>query len=189
MILFFDTETTGLPKNYKAPVTATDNWPRMVQLAWILTDDDGTVKSIKDVLIKPVNFEIPLSASKVHGITTQKALTEGKDLAAVLMSLEVLISQADILVAHNMEFDEKIIGAEFVRAGISTTLFKKKRICTMRSTINYCAIQTDYGFKFPKLSELHTKLFGSDFSDAHNAASDIGATARCYWELKRRKII
>lgn len=34
--LFIDTETTGLPKEYDAPYTDIDNWPRLVQLAWIV---------------------------------------------------------------------------------------------------------------------------------------------------------
>ncbi len=34
--VFFDTETTGLPLNWKAPVTELENWPRLIQLAYIV---------------------------------------------------------------------------------------------------------------------------------------------------------
>ena len=43
MYLFFDTETTGLPKRWNAPVTDLENWPRLVQLAWIMYDDRGNM--------------------------------------------------------------------------------------------------------------------------------------------------
>lgn len=59
----------------------------------------------------------------------------------------------------------------------------------MKSTTDYCAIEGYYGYKWPKLSELHIKLFGYDFEEAHNAAADIDATAKCFWELRKRKLI
>ena len=84
MYLFFDTETTGLPRNWKAPVTDLNNWPRMVQIAWILCDDKGNRVETADYIIKPENFVIPQDASKVHGITTEKAINEGESLENVL---------------------------------------------------------------------------------------------------------
>ena len=59
----------------------------------------------------------------------------------------------------------------------------------MKSSTNFCRIPGNYGFKWPKLSDLHIKLFGKDFDEAHNALADIRATADCFWELKRLKII
>lgn len=72
--IFFDTETTGVPKNYKAPSSNTDNWPRLVQLAWILTDDHGETINSGNLIVKPNGFTIPTEASRIHGITTEKAL-------------------------------------------------------------------------------------------------------------------
>ncbi len=72
MYLFFDTETTGLPQNWKAPVTDLNNWPRMIQIAWILCDDKGNRIESDDFIIKPENFEIPKDASTIHGISTEK---------------------------------------------------------------------------------------------------------------------
>lgn len=185
MYLFFDTETTGLPKNWKAPVTDLPNWPRLVQLAYILYDNQGNKISGGDFIIQPNGFLIPPAASAIHGITTEKATLEGADLKAVLAGFQALIERAELLVAHNMSFDEKIMGAEFLRNQMSDSVATKSKICTMQSSTNFCAIDGPYGYKWPKLSELHYKLFKTGFEEAHNAAVDINATAKCFWELKR----
>lgn len=88
-----------------------------------------------------------------------------------------------------MDFDEKIIGSEFIRNGFENILPSKERICTMMKTTNLCAINGPYGYKWPKLSELHQKLFNSSFEQAHNAFVDVKITAKCFWELYRRKLI
>jgi len=185
MYLFFDTETTGLPKNWKAPVTDLNNWPRLVQLAYLLYDKHGNKIGSGDFIIKPNGFIIPSDAAKVHGITTEKAINEGVVLLPVLQQFSTLVSETEFLVAHNMAFDEKIIGSELLRNGLPNVIDKKKKICTMQSTTNFCAIPGPYGNKWPKLSELHYKLFREGFEEAHNAAADINATAKCFWELKR----
>lgn len=189
MYLFFDTETTGLPRNWRAPVTDLNNWPRMVQLAYLFYDSEGVEISGGDYIIRPEGFTIPANTSKIHGITTERALIEGKSLVTVLQQFEVLLEQADFLVAHNMAFDEKIVGAEFLRSGMMNSIGRKNKICTMERTTGFCRIEGPYGYKWPKLTELHSKLFGSDFDEAHNAAMDIRATAKCFWELKRRNLI
>ena len=82
-----------------------------------------------------------------------------------------------------------MVGAELIRCGRRDSLFTKPSICTMQSTVDFCAIPGKYGYKFPKLQELYKKLFGNEFEDAHNALSDIRATLKCYLELKKRGII
>lgn len=183
MYLFFDTETTGLPKNWKAPVTDLENWPRLVQLACLLYDNSGNLISSVDYIIKPNGFTIPIESSNIHGISHERAISQGKDLQNVLLEFNLMIEQADYLVAHNISFDEKVVGAEFLRAGISNILSLKNKICTMEEATDFCAIDGPYGYKWPKLSELHFKLFGTGFEEAHNAAVDIQATAKCFWEL------
>jgi DNA polymerase III epsilon subunit-like protein len=185
MYLFFDTETTGLPKNWKAPVTDLNNWPRLVQLAYLFYDKNGNKISAGDFIIKPDGFTIPTDASRIHGISTERAILEGKPILTVLQDFQSLINQAEYLVAHNMSFDEKIVGAEFLRNRMPDSTSAKRKICTMQSTTNFCAINGPYGYKWPKLSELHYKLFRTGFEEAHNAAVDINATAKCFWELKR----
>ena len=185
MYLFFDTETTGLPKNWKAPVTDLNNWPRLVQLAYLLYDTSGNKIAGEDFIIKPEGFTIPADASRIHGISTEKAISEGQAISSVLQQFNSLIEQASYLVAHNMSFDEKIVGSEFLRNGMQNSIPTKNKICTMEKTTNFCAIDGPYGYKWPKLSELHYKLFRTGFEEAHNAAVDINATAKCFWELKR----
>lgn len=189
MYLFFDTETTGVPRNWKAPVTDLNNWPRLVQLAWLLYDTKGNKVSDREYIIKPSGFTIPTDASKVHGITNEKANEEGNSLSIVLQEFEALIKQVSYLVAHNMSFDEKIVGAELLRNNMINSVASKNKICTMEKTTNYCAISSPYGYKWPKLSELHYKLFNSAYNEAHNAAIDIKVTAKCFWELKKINIL
>ncbi|TCO06973.1 exonuclease domain-containing protein [Natronoflexus pectinivorans] len=187
--LFFDAETTGLPKDYKASATDLNNWPRLVQLAYIVFNASGEKIDEGDFLVKPEGFLIPPEATKVHGITTEQAQMEGVDIATVLDKFRSLVEDADFLVAHNISYDQKVVGAEFLRHGYENVLSKKNQICTMNSTIEFCAIKNKYGYKWPSLSELYFKLFETGFSDVHNASADASATAKCFWELRRRNIL
>jgi DNA polymerase III epsilon subunit-like protein len=188
-LLFFDTETTGLPKNWKAPASNTNNWPRLVQFAWQLYDENGKLIESNSSIIKPDNFVIPKEASNVHGITTEKAYVEGEDLQQVLEEFKQKVDKANLLIAHNMSFDEKVIGAEFFRLHNYNPLSEIKKLCTMQSSTNICKIDGPYGYKWPKLEELHYFLFKTGFDNAHDAEADIQATADCYFEMKKRKLI
>ena len=183
--LFFDTETTGLPRNWKAPVTDIENWPRLVQLAYLAYNANGEIIEKGDFIIKPEGYTIPTESSQIHGISTEKAMQEGHFIKEVLKSFQDLVNNSEYLVAHNMSFDEKIVGSEFLRNNFQNTIPAKKKICTMISTTNFCRISGPYGFKWPKLSELHFKLFNTRFEEAHNAFVDIQVTAKCFWELKK----
>jgi len=187
--LFFDTETTGLPKNYNAPVTDLDNWPRLVQIAWMSYDKNGNMLSEATHIIKPNGFEIPEQASNIHGVTTAKAISEGLALEEVLSIFIAVMKKCQYLVAHNMSYDIKIIEAEFLRTTLANDLKDKHTICTKELATEFCAIDGPYGYKWPKLSELHIKLFGTDFEDAHDALVDVRATAKCFWEMKKLNLI
>jgi DNA polymerase III epsilon subunit-like protein len=125
----------------------------------------------------------------VHGITTERALRDGRPLAEVLTQFTEAVAAAESLVAHNIGFDEKIIGAEFYRSDMPNLLESKHKICTMEGSKAYCALPGPYGYKWPKLSELHVKLFDEGFAEAHNARADIEATAKCFWELRKRGVV
>ncbi len=190
MYLFFDTETTGLPRDWSAPVSALSNWPRMVQISWLLYDASGARISKKEYIIRPEGFSIPQEAARIHGITTEKASAVGVSLRAVLEEFSAAMELGGCLIAHNMRFDEKIVGAEFLRKGVTHKLFDAKKICTMTETTEYCKLPGNYGcYKWPKLSELHFKLFNETFEEAHSAAVDVEVCAKCFWELQRRGII
>lgn len=189
MYLFFDTETTGLPKRYDAKLEDLDNWPRMVQLAWLAYDADGNRVAGDSYIVKPQGYTIPDHVAKIHGITTAKALHEGKDLQVVLQIFHSRLQVAEILVGHNIDFDTKIVGAEFLRLNIPPVLPPRRKICTMMASTRFCNLNGPRGPKWPRLQELHVRLFGENFAEAHNAAADIEATAKCFFELKRLGVI
>ena len=188
--LFFDTETTGIPNDYKAPCTNIDNWPRLIQLGWLLTDAAGRILSEGNHIVRPDGFEIPKAASDVHGITTEFALENGKPLLDVIFAFGADLNQADCMVGHNLDYDLHIVGAEYVRLGYdSRIMFARPTLCTMQATIQFCNIPGRFGPKWPKLMELYTKLFGQEFDGAHDAMADIRATKDCFFELLKRGIV
>lgn len=189
MYLIFDTETTGLPKNWNAPITDFDNWPRLVQLAFSYYDKDGNELEKGNLLIKPEGFKIPIEATKIHGITTDIALNEGRDLRKVLEEFLPFLEETEFLVAHNIAYDENIMGAEYLRKRIENIIPSIKKICTMKQSTEYCALPGSDGYKWPRLSQLYRQLFGEDFEGAHDAYADMQATARCFWELKKKGVI
>ncbi len=190
MYLIFDTETTGLPKKWNAPVTDVDNWPRCVQLAWQLHDELGELIEHQDFLIKPEGYNIPYDAEQIHGISTRLAEEQGEDLKKVLHSFNEALAKAKFIVGQNLNFDINIMGSEFYRSGIETPLTEMPVLdtCTER-TAGLCQIPGGKGgkFKLPTLTELHEELFGEPFVEAHNATADVEATTRCFLELIRRK--
>jgi len=191
MFLIYDTETTGLPRNFEAPVTDLDNWPRVIQLAWQLHDADGSLIEAKEFIIQPDNFTIPYNAAKVHGISTELALQEGVELKVVLEQFISALSRTKVIVGHNIDFDLNIIGAEFLRCSFENYFEGIVQLCTKLESVEYCALPGGRGggFKWPTLGELHQKLFQEDFPEAHNAAADVQATTRCFLEMIRLGII
>lgn len=180
--LIFDTETTGLPKNWNAPLSDTDNWPRLVQLSWILSD--GINSQEFDFIIKPDGFVIPEDVAKIHGISQERAMDEGKDLSFVMSMFRAFVNIADKVVAHNISFDRDIVGAEYHRLGLGEPfekrLAEKEQFCTMKTGTSIVNLP---GNKWPKLNELHQFLFKESFDGAHNSLMDTRACARCYFEL------
>ena len=185
--LIFDTETTGLPLRDNAPIEDLDNWPRLVQLAWQVHDVSGKFVEARNFIVKPDNFTIPYNAEKVHGISTGKANEEGVDLNIVLDAFTQDLERTRIVAGHNIEFDLKILAAEFLRAGRENPLQQMPSLCTKIESTDFCAIPGGRGgrFKWPTLFELHQKLFEESFVEAHNASADVEATARCFFELAR----
>ncbi len=190
-ILFFDTETTGLPKNYKAPVSDSDNWPRIIQMAWMVTDENGTVVDQYKSLIKPDGWKVPEDKFwKDNGHSNEKNEAEGVPIALVLGAFQSDCKMSDVVVAHNLEFDKAITGAEMYRLR-SMSFPEKREMCTKLLSTSYCRIPAKFGsgYKWPNLTELHTKLFGKAFDSAHDAMGDVAACKDCFFELKKRNVI
>ena len=191
MYLIFDTETTGLPKNWNAPITDGDNWPRAIQIAWQLHDDMGNVLDHQDYLIRPDGFDIPYDAERIHGISTELAQRDGVFLGEVLGKFKQALDRTKFVVGQNVGFDLNIMGAEFHRLNVSNILQELPVLdtCT-ETTAQLCQIPGGRGgkFKLPTLTELHEYLFSVPFGEAHNATADVEATTRCFFELVRRRI-
>ena len=188
MYLIFDTETTGLPKSWNAPITNTDNWPRCVQIAWQLHDEMGNVLEHNDFLIKPEGYNIPYDAERIHGISTELAEEQGIALAEGLVLFNEALEKTTFIVGQNVNFDLNIMGCEFHRLGVENKLSSLPVLdtCTEKTAL-MCQIPGGRGgkFKLPTLTELHTHLFGTGFGEAHNATADVEATTRCFLELIR----
>ena len=168
MYLIFDTETTGLPKRWDAPLTDSDNWPRCIQIAWQIHDASGNCIEHCDYLIKPDGFTIPYESEQVHGVSTALAESEGEQLAVVLDHFAKARSKSQFIVGHNINFDRNIMGAEFLRIHQNDPLENSVFIdtCT-EETASLCQLPGGRGgkFKLPTLSELYHFLFQSSFEE------------------------
>lgn len=190
MYLIFDTETTGLPKRWDAPITDTNNWPRCIQIAWQLHDDMGKLVEHQDYLVKPDGFNIPYDAERIHGISTELAAENGISLAEVLEKFNVALGKAKFIVGQNLGFDLNIMGCEFHRLGLESQMSKMPVLDTCTEvTASLLKLPGGRGgrFKLPTLTELHSFLFNKAFGEAHNATADVEATTRCFLELIRRE--
>ena len=188
MYLIFDTETTGLPKSWNAPITDTDNWPRCIQIAWQLHDEMGNLITHQDFLVQPDGFNIPYDAEQVHGISTDLATEKGIPIKEGLDLFNEALKKTKFIVGQNVGFDINIMGCEFYRYGIETCLSELPILDTCTEhTAELCQIPGGRGgkFKLPTLTELHEHLFGVSFKEAHNATADVEATTRCFLELIR----
>jgi DNA polymerase-3 subunit epsilon len=189
VLLFFDTETSGLPRRWNAPTSDLANWPRLVQLGWVLVSPDGQEEARSCRLVKPEGLTISYGATRQHGISTEYALRHGEPLQEVLDEFRAALENVTQVVGHNISFDLNIVGAELLRQGWVNALVTRPSICTMREGTDYCQLPGRYGYKWPTLTELHFKLFGTEFESAHDALADTEACMRCYFELRNKRVL
>ena len=192
--IFFDTECNGLPLSNKLGVDDTSNWPRMIQLAWLVTDEQGNILKSQSHIICPQGFIITDEVEDLTGITTSRAKSEGNNLRTVLNEFMDDLVDAELVIGHNIDFDKHVLGCELYRERLDyDTLLNKKSVCTMLRSTNFCAIPNPNsyygGYKWPKLEELHRKLFGCNIFGAHDALTDVEATKKCFYELKKKGIL
>ena len=197
--LFYDTETTGLPENWAAPITNSANWPHIVSIAWSKQSEEQEVISQGCIIVKPNGYIVPEASTKVHGITHAQAVEVGTSLQTVMsvFAAEFCTDKEELVttVAHNVSFDKRVVGAEFHRLELQKTLelFNAlPSICTMKESTDFCALPNPKfknTFKYPQLKELHFKLFGTYPDKQHTADGDTAALARCFFKLKERGII
>ena len=185
-LLFFDCETTGLPRTRFFSLETADDWPHLVQLAWARYDTNGRSEAARCHIVRPEGFRIPADATAIHGISHAHATRVGRDLGEVLDEfLEAAASPGTTLVAHNLSYDTGVIGAELVRTRKPMGFLEMPGICTMKGTTELCQISRPggYGYKWPTLEELHRYCFGHSYDGAHDAACDLEACARSFFKL------
>lgn len=167
-------------------------------MAWIITDTEGDTLKEYSSLIKPEGFTIPKETTAIHGITTERALAEGRKMSEVIKDFLPDFMNSSEIVAHNYYFDMPIIASEIFRSRYKSIREKSKYLtlkphtCTMLESVDFCQIYRNYWsdeYKWPKLKELHYKLFDTSFDNEHDALSDVRATTKCYFELRKRGII
>lgn len=187
--LVFDVETTGFPKDWNAPISRLNNWPRIVQIGWLAFDRFDNLVDSKCHIIKPAGYTIPNESYKIHGISTQSALSNGEEMNHVLRNFSQLVKVSEYVIGHNLQFDEKVVRSEFLRADIDDYFNNPTRICTKEIGTDVCKIPGKYGYKWPTLDELYQHFYGEDFDGSHNALNDAKATAKCFFELKDLDIV
>jgi DNA polymerase III epsilon subunit-like protein len=203
-LLFFDTETNGLPKDRRAIPQQTDLWPHILQIAWkqveVSDTGDVTTKSEYSAIINPGDIPWNNESAAIHGITRERTRAEGIPILQALTHFKAICMQSHVLIAHNLEFDKSVLRAEYYRQSSSESLdwWPSYEYCTMQSTKQLCKLPFANGrpgrandpYKLPKLLELHTYLFGNtgDY-EFHNAYADVHCTYVCFQELLRRRLV
>lgn len=187
-IFVFDTETTWFIDKKE---TNLDKQPKIVQFAWILWKlENGKFSEIErvNILINP-KIPIPFPASQVHHIYD----VDVKDKQEIYEKIDEImgfINESDVIIGHNIEYDEDMIKLELKRLWQDYKYNPKQVICTMKTTVDFCAILWNRDrFKYPKLGELHKKLFWEYFIWAHDAMVDVEATLDCFLELVNREVL
>ena len=208
-VLVFDTETTGLPKSKIMNPDTLNLWPHTVQFSYVIYDtnlNDIIVSNDSIVKLKD-EITIPEDSIKIHGITNESSHKNGINIELILNEFFSHLRNVDLLVGHNISFDINMIKVELLRfiydtkSNISENEVKeykynlhfltnyKNICCTLQESIDLCNIKAIDKFgkeyiKFPKLLELHQKLFESTPNNLHNSFNDILVTLRCFMKLK-----
>lgn len=186
--LFFDTETTGKADFNALP--SASHQPDMVQLGMILKDETRVYACI-DLLVCP---EVPVEpkAEEVHGISTVMAQRYGVPRRVATAMFMNLMYKAECIVAHNIDFDLRIMQTAMLREGISPEkLLAKSRFCTMKTSTDICQIPSPHKpgkFKWPTMQEAYKFLVDPNgFDGAHDAMADVTACSAVYYKILARQ--
>uniref|UniRef100_A0A6C0B046 Exonuclease domain-containing protein n=1 Tax=viral metagenome TaxID=1070528 RepID=A0A6C0B046_9ZZZZ len=212
LVLVFDTETDGLPQNMRAipNINNYQDWPKIVQLSYMLYDTDANkIVLCHNYVIRVSN--ISHESTKIHGITNEKSQRDGIPIKEALKLFIENMKKADLIVAHNVEFDQKVILAELYSAmvqekeseseftntesnywvnSIGHMLYTKKYYCTMQESIDLCSLESFTKVdkkpykKFPSLLELYRHLFGYEPQGLHNAIIDVVVCFQCFYKMR-----
>ncbi|WP_162056251.1 3'-5' exonuclease [Pontibacter pamirensis] len=183
-LLFIDTETTGIPKDWNAPYSDHDSWPVSVQVAWAIYTKDGQEVKLENFYVRDDDFEISPESIKIHGITSAFLQEKGVQREEVLTQLSADLNQYQpLVIAHFMQLDYHMVGVCFHRAGMYNPLPELPLFCTMRASSNFLLRPHQ---RFLRLGEMYERLFNVPLKHQHNAMVDARATAKCFFELVKR---
>lgn len=182
-ILCYDTETTGVVD----PI-------HLVELGAVLIDEAGTERASVSLIVRPDGWTIPEAAARVHGITNDVALRLGVPLVVAIAALTNLWAVATVRVAHNLEYDDRVVDAALTRLGRPSQVRRPPGVCTKELAAPVLnlppterMIAAGYGNKpkSPSLKECVKHFFDEDqVIGAHGALADARACARVYLALK-----
>lgn len=183
-LLFIDTETSGLPKKWNKPYDTPNNWPYVLQVAWLVYESNGTLVKEEDFFIQDDSIDIEPSAQKIHGITKEFLKQKGIDKQQVLSSLAKDIDQyCPLIVGHFLELDFHVLNAEYFRIKMPSPLMDKKHFCTMLNTKH---LVRNPAANYLRLDDLYTLLFHGSLQQHHNALADVKATADCFFAMLQK---
>jgi len=187
-VLVFDTETSGLPVERNGSIYQSFNWPYIVQLSYMIYDSETNllVGLENDYIDIPKDVIMDPESVKIHNITSEQ-LRNGINIVQALEKFNSHAEKVDLLVAHNVSFDKRMLMVEGIRNNIKVNI--TDTYCTMKNSINLCKIETtsrsgEKYFKYPRLSELYMKLFDIEPKNTHNALVDILICLRCFCKME-----
>ncbi len=184
--LIFDCAAIGKPKDYKAPFSDTFSWPRIVHLSWIILDENFKPVKDYDCIIKPEGFSITPAIEKLSQLSKEEIEEKGEPLEDVLKAFNESIENVEYAFAHNLNFNQNVVAAEFIRKGLSQSIFHTESFCLMQEATYFCKLPSKTGgYKWPSLSELHATLFKQRYTPAGNARADVIAASRCFIMLMK----
>jgi DNA polymerase III epsilon subunit-like protein len=200
LLLFFDTETTGLPPKYENKVNERSVlvWPYILQFSYIVfdTETNNVLKTFDSIIKIPPNIKISTESTNIHGITRLLSDQNGVPIIPVITEFMKDVNDVDLLIGHNIQFDLNMVYAELLRhkddiGGLQPLLANKRTYCTMKETTQFCCLESPYygknynKLKPPKLVELYEKLFNeAPTLTLHNSLNDVIVTMRCYMKFK-----
>lgn len=203
-VLFFDTETNGLPKNWRASPYDTASWPRILTLAWQrweITENSAVLLDKDDYLLSPPSDMVwDSEAETIHHISLSHATLHGKPSSTVLPAFVEIVRSVDLLVAHNVAFDKTVLLCELIRLDprMNMSWWPRFEYCTCENTKTLCALPPKTAkpnprdpYKKPKLVELYMHLFPGASAEFpfHSAAGDTECLAQCFLELVKRRTV
>ena len=177
-LLVFDTETTGLPPKALLNMDTLSLFPHVLQFSWMMYNTDTGEYTENDYII---DCKHPFNNSHIHGITPEIVNEKGVSFTSVFTIFMSCMKTCDLLVAHNLSFDISMLEAECMRNSLQWIILKPS-YCTMKSTTKMCGLGPT-GYKWPKLSELHTHLFNENVENLHNALVDVIVCLRCFMKI------